>query len=131
MGIDVILELLRIFTHFEKVRFFFGFAHRSAAVGAASVYQLRLGEERLARNAVPAFVLAFINVALFVQLRKDFLNHFLVLLVGGADEMVVTGSDGVPDLTDLRRDIVDVLLRRNAFFFGQLLDFLPVFIGAG
>ena len=34
-------------------------------------------------------------------------------------------------MTDLRRDIVDVLLRRNAFFFGQLLDFLPVFIGAG
>ena len=121
-------QLVLIFAHFEEIRFFFSAYKRSAAVGANAAFRLCVGEERLVRYAVPALVFAFINVALLVELGEDFLHRFDVIVVRRSDKMRVRRAEQLAYRLYLRRNIVDVLLRRNARLGGVILNLLPVLV---
>ena len=52
-------------------------------------------------------------------------------LVGGADEAVVADVEALPQLRGTARDLVAVLLLRDAPLAGDALDVLAVLVGAG
>ena len=123
-------ERVRVLSHLEEVRLFFGAFDFAAAVGAFAVYKLALRPEALARGAVPALVLALVDIALLIELLEDLLHRLHMVLVGGADELVVRGADTVPDGADDARDVVDVCLRGDARLFRLLFDLLTVLVRA-
>ena len=131
MLLDVLHQAVGVLAHTEEVGFLLRVHDRAAAVRAAAVLQLGLCPEGLAGLAVLALVAALVNIALIVQLFEDLLNLFLVHGVGGADELVIGGVHQIPDLLDLRRDVVHMLLRGDARGLGLFLDLLAVLVRAG
>ena len=131
MLLDVLHQAVGVLAHTEEVCFLLGVHARAAAVRAAAVLELALGPEGLARLAVLALVRALVDIALIVQLLEDLLHLLLVHRVGGADELIVSGVHQIPDRLDLARDLVDMLLRRDAGSLCLLLNLLAVLVGAG
>ena len=131
MLLDVLHQAVGVLAHLEEVCFLLGVHARAAAVRAAAVLELALGPEGLARLAVLALVRALVDIALIVQLLEDLLHLLLVHRVGGADELIVSGVHQIPDRLDLARDLVDMLLRRDAGSLCLLLNLLAVLVGAG
>ena len=129
--VDVLDQAVGILAHLEEVRLLLRRLHLAAAVGALAVDELGLGEERLARRAVHALVVALVDVALLVELFEDLLDLLFVVVVGRADELVVRGVHDVPVRADDLRDLVDVFLRRDAGGLRLFLDLLAVLVGAG
>lgn len=124
-------EFVLVFAHFEEIGFLMLAYKRTTAVGADAALRLRIREERFAGDAVPAFIGAFVDVALIVEALENFLHGFYVIIVRCADEVVVAASEHIPNFFDFTGDAVHVFLRRNAGFFRQRLDLLAVFVGPG
>ena len=127
---DVMNERVRVLSHPEEVRLFFGALDFAAAVGAFAVYKLALRPKTFARGAVPALVLALVDIALLIELLEDLLHRPDVARIGGADELVVRSADAVPNGADDTRDVVDIGLRGDARLFRLLFDLLAVFVRA-
>ena len=104
---------------------------RRLVVGALAVHDLLLGVEALAAVAVPAAVLAEVDLACVVELLEDGLDHRLVARLGGADEVVVGDTEPPPRLAEGAGDLVGVRLRRHARGGRRLGDPVPVLVGAG
>ena len=131
MLVDVVDELRRVLAHLEEVRLLLGGLHVSAAVRALTVLELRGREERLARDAVHALVVALVDVALVVHVFEDLLDRLHMVFVRRADKAVVARADEVPKPLDLPRDVVHIFLRRHARGLRLLLDLLAVLVRAG
>ena len=56
-----------------------------------NILKLGFGEKGFTRRAVHALVVALINITLLVELFEDLLHLLLVVIVRGADELVVGG----------------------------------------
>ena len=89
MLVDVVDQPIRVLTHTEEIRLFLGRLHLAAAVRALAVHQLGRGPEGLAGRAVQALVGSLVNVALLVKLLENLLYLLLVIIVRGADELVI------------------------------------------
>ena len=131
MLVDVVDEPGGVLAHLEEVGLLLGGLHLAAAVGAAAVLELGGGEEGLAGGAVHALVGPLVDVALVVELLEDPLDLPLVILVRGADELVVGGVHQIPDGPDVAGHPVHVGLRLHPRLLGLLLDLLAVLVGAG
>ena len=126
--VDMLNQPVRIFSHFEEIRFLFRGFDFPAAVRAFPVHELALRPERLAGRTVHAFVVTFIYISLIVKFLEN-LRHFrFVILVRGADKFVVGGVHQVPDPLDFTRHLVYVLFRRHARRGRLVLDLLTVFV---
>ena len=129
---DVFHPTVSILGHFEEIGFFTDSLQRAAAVGADVIFvELIFRPEGFAGDAVPAFVLAFVNVALVIGALEEHLHHLLVAFFGGADEVVIGNIEFLPQLLEHSHDFIGVLDRCDAGFFGLLLDLLAVLVGAG
>ena len=102
MRLYVRKEPVLIFAHSEEICFLFFTAKGSSAVRADAAFRLRVRKERFARNAIPALVGAFINIALIIELFEDFLNGFDVIIVRCADEAVRIHTEKLPYFLYLR-----------------------------
>ena len=89
MIFDILQQLVLIFAHFKEIAFFFDYFSWTAAVRAVAFYQLTLGKESFARGAVMTFVFRFVDIAFIVDGFEDFLYHFHMTRLSGADEIVV------------------------------------------
>src|SRR5207302_1060901 len=98
-----------------------------------AVAYLILGDERLLALAVPAGVLAEVNVVRNPLLNAaDQLQHAeAVALLGGADEIVVADVELAPHLVMLGHDAVGQLDGQDSFLRRGALDLLPMLVGAG
>ena len=131
MVFDVFEDAILILAHLEEVGFFRDFLHGAVAVRAAAVLvELVLRPVALARRAVEALVLAFVDVALLVDAVEDFLHDALVAFLRRADEVVVADVEAFPEILEARDDLVRVFDGLDAGLFGLLLDFLPVLVRA-
>ena len=124
-------QTIRVLGHVELVCFFLRHVNFASAVGALAVHELGFGEERFTGGAVPAFVLILVDVALVVHLLENLLDSRFVVIVGGADEVVVIRIHEVPDVLDLTGNVVNVLLGRDTGFESLVFDLLTVFVGTG
>jgi hypothetical protein len=78
--------------------------HVAPAAGALPVRQLLLGVEGLVRHAVPAFVVALVQVAAVLEHLQERLGSADVAVLGGPDEVVVGDVEHLPRVDELRRD---------------------------
>ena len=130
MGLNVVHQTLCIFLHIEEIGFFSGFVNRPAAVRAVAVLQLGFRPERFAGGTVPALVFAFVNIALLIKLFKNFLHRFFMLLIRGADKVVIRCVHQIPVVLNPFGGFIDKLFGRNAGGCRFFLNFLAVFIRA-
>ena len=72
------------------------------ARGGLAVHQLVLGEVGLVADAVPALVLAEVDVALGLHAPPHLSDHLLVAILGGADEVVIADLEVRPHLAEAR-----------------------------
>ena len=131
VAFDMIDKTLCILVHIEEVRLLTRSLHGTSAVGALAVNSLRVGKEGLTGSAVPALVFALVDIAVLIELCKYLFNSFLVVFVGGADEIIVACVHSVPDLFDLARDTVNVLLGSDVCRSGKIFYLLSVLVGTG
>ena len=129
--VDVVDEPRSVLAHAEEISLLLGRLYLAAAVGTLAVHQLGLREKGLAGGAVKALVVSLINISLIVKALENLLNLGLVVLVRGADELIIGGVHQVPDPLNLRRSLVHKLLGRHPCGLSLLLDLLTVLIGAG
>ena len=115
----------------EEIRLLAGVGDLPAAVGAFAVDELGRGEEGLAGDTVFAFVFAFVDIPLLVELFENRLHGLFMVGVGGADETVAGDVQAVPDRFDLAGHPVHVRLGADPLFLGGELDFLAVLVRAG
>ncbi len=95
------------------------------------VHELGLGDEELVHAAVPALVLAFVDVAGLLNAIPDLLRRRVVARLSGADEVVVRDRQVHAHLPEVARDHVGEHLRFSAGLLRRARDFLPVLVGAG
>ncbi len=131
MFIDVVDQAVRIFAHFEEIRFFLLQGNRASAVRAFSVDKLSFRKEGFAGSAVPARILALIDVALVVHLFEHVLDLFLMIVVRRADEFVIRSIHKIPDPSDLRGGLIHESLRFFSGVFRFIFDLLTVFVRPG
>lgn len=88
-------------------------------------------QELFLAHGVESLVGFFVKLALILQVRQDFLHAGLVARIRRGGPSVIADSQAVPQRQELPRDIVDMLLRRNAQLFSRLLHFLPMLVHPG
>ena len=131
MRIDIVDQPIGVFAHLKEVRLFLCGLDLAAAIGAFAVHKLRRCEKRLAGQAIHAFVIPFIDIALVVHVFEDFLDLRDMIVVGCADKAVVGRAHEVPDTLDLARNIVNIFFRRLPGVFRLFFDLLAVLVRAG
>ena len=89
MRVDIFYKSGGVFAHFEEIRLFVRLFNLSAAIGTFAVHKLTFRPERFARRTIPAFVRAFVYIAVFIEFIEDFLNLFFVVFVGRTNEFIV------------------------------------------
>ena len=120
-----------VFGKTEEIGLFLSPFDLTAAVGAFAVLQLGLGPESLTVGAVPALILALIDLPAVVQLFENLLHALDVIVVGGADKTVIADIQKFPQILENGNDMIHILFGGDALRFGLLLDFQAVLIGAG
>jgi hypothetical protein len=78
--------------------------HVAPTAGALSIRQLLLGVERLVGDAVPAFVVALVEVAAVLEHLQEGLRSADVAILCGPDEVVVGDVEHLPRVHELRGD---------------------------
>lgn len=132
MFFDIFHPAVRIFGHFKEIGILTHPLQRTAAVRADMVRRkLVFRPEGFVGDAVPAFILAKVNVSLVIGPLEQHLNHLLMTFFGGTDEIVVGNIEFLPQLLEKGHNAVYVLDRRNPCFLRLLLDLLSVLVTAG
>ena len=72
MSFDIFQQTVLIFGKLKEIAFFFHTLYRTAAVGAFAVDQLTLQPVGFAGYTVPAFIILFINIALFKRFSAKY-----------------------------------------------------------
>src|SRR5580700_817280 len=113
----------------EKVIFF---RHRlgNAAASGAGIARLRAIDIKLVRDTVLARVSSLINKTTVAKTAEELLHSLRVPLFGGPDEIIVRDAHPLPQLAELRRNFVRILLRSLARSQRSPLNLLPVLISA-
>ena len=123
---------IRILGHFEEIRFFTDSLQRTAAVRTGVILiQLIFRPEGFAWHAVPAFILALVNIALIIGALEEHLHDLFMTFLGGADEVIIGNIELLPQLLEHAYDLIRVLDRRDTGFLCLLLDLLSVLIRSG
>ena len=114
----------------EEIAFLLHLLHRASAVGAKPVLELSFSPKGFAGRAVPALVFAFIYISLVIELFKDFLDAFYMLLVGSADVFVVFDVHQLPEGFYIFNYAVHIFLGGDIGFGGLFGNFLAVLVRA-
>ena len=103
-----------------------------AVTGIHAIHQFLVGHVALGAHRIQALVLGEIDVARIVDLLQNLLHVALVAVLGGADEVVVTQAQPVPQFAKgVVAQVVGEGLGRLAAVGRQLDDALAVLVGAG
>ena len=89
VGIDMLNQPIRIFTHFKEISFFLRRFHLPAAVRAFPVHQLGFRPERLAGRTIHTFIGTLINVPLLIQSLENFLYLPLMRFIRSTDKIII------------------------------------------
>ena len=122
---------VRILTHLKEVGFLPGRRHRPSAIRTFAVHQLRLRKERFTGRTVHSLIIPLINISLFIELLKNLLHLFFMIIIRGADKFIIGSVHQIPDPLDLPGCGVHKLLRRHTGILRLQFNLLTVFIGSG
>ena len=101
------------------------------AFRAAAVF-IKLGfcPEAFAWCAVLAFIFSFINVSFVIKILEDLLHSFNMVIICCTDVSVIADIHVAPEIFEYFNNLVNILLRCNAFFGSFLLDLLTMLVRA-
>ena len=114
VGLEILDKTGSVLLHIEEVCLFLCLLDGSAAIGALAVGYLCVGKEGLAGSAIPALVITLVDITLAEEALEYLLNGLYVIVVGGADEVVIAYVHLVPHTLDDARNVVNVCLGRDA-----------------
>ena len=129
--VDVLDQAVLVLAHAEEVVLLLDVGGRGLVVRALAVLQLLLGVETLAAVAVVTAVLPEIDVAGIVDVLQDPADRRLVVVVRGADEVIVGDAAGVPGGPEQRADPVRIRLGLGVVRGRRLSDLVAVLVRAG
>ena len=129
--LEVLDQPLLVLRHLEEVVLLLDEGERRLMVRTLAVDDLLLGVEALAAVAVPAAVLAEVDLARVVELLENGLHDDSVARLGRADEVVVGDAEALPGLSERQGVGVGVRLGRHAGRGGRLGHLVAVLVGAG
>ena len=132
VGIDELQEPFPVLGEFEVPVFLLQFDDLSP-FGAefARFIAFLIGQELFLADAVEAFVSLFDELAFVVETLEDLLHNALMRWCGRGSPSVEVDLKFLPKLEEFGGATVCEFLGRHPFFFGGLLDLLPVLIHAG
>ena len=131
MLVDIVDQPLSVFAHFKEVGLFLSRMDFPAAVRAFAVHELAFRPKAFAGGAVQALISALVDVPFVVKVLENFLDFPFVVVIGGADEVVIGDVHQVKLFLDDAGHPVHKLFGGNAFGFCLQLVFLAVLVGAG
>ena len=131
--LDILNQSVGILRKPEEIALLLNQLHGAAAVraDAARLLHLTVEPEALAGGAVVSGVFRFIDVALVVELLKHLLHGLDMIVVRGADELIIGDIQQFPEILESRNDLVYILLRGNARRLGLALNLLAVLVRTG
>ena len=125
---DKLLYFVLIFAELEEITFLFHKLYGSAAVGTLAVYKLSFSPECFAGSAVPALVVALVDISFLVQLGKNLLYRLHMLFVGSTDKLVIRDIEKLPQLFEFSHNAVDIVLYRSICSRRNFLYLLTVLV---
>ena len=96
MSFDIFQQTVLIFGKLKEIAFFFHTLYRTAAVGAFAVDQLTLQPVGFAGYTVPAFIILFINIALFKDFLQNTLHNLMMAFFAGTNKIVIGDIEALP-----------------------------------
>jgi hypothetical protein len=127
----VVDEPVLVFTHSEKIVFFFTVYGGAIMLRTLTVHQFLCGIEPFTANTILAAVGAKVDISLVINLLEEIAHYLLVKLISSADEVVVGNIKTWPGFAKQLADLVSVSLRIFTCGSGGFYDFVPMFICAG
>ena len=131
MRFEVRDPAILVLRHAEEVVLFLDERRRREVIGAVAVDQLLLGVEALTAGAVQAAVAAEVDVALGVDAAEELLHGADMVLVRGADEVVVAETAVIPGLAEDPAHALGVRARLQPRRRRRRGDLVAVLVGAG
>src|SRR6267143_2223514 len=114
----------------EEIILFLHGLGRPSAVRTGSARFCTIDIE-LVGDAILSGVSAFVDVTVVANAAKQFLHALLMPVFCGADEVVVGDTHALPQFTELRGNLVGILLWSFTSGLCRPLALLPVFVCAG
>jgi hypothetical protein len=119
-----------ILAHPEKVVLLRDLTHGTETVGTSSLGEVFLSPEPFTGNTIPSLILILVDLSPIVKVLEDLLNHLLMAVFGGSDEVIVRDVQPFPEGLKPFDHLITVSLRIHASFLGGLLHLLAVLVGA-
>src|SRR5438445_7272199 len=130
-GLVMLEQSVLVLQDLEEVVLFLDDGQRWLVVRALTVDDLLLGVEALAAVAVPAAVLAEVDLAGVEELLENGLHDHFVARLGGTDEVVVGDAESPPGVPEHCGVGIGMSLRCDAGRRGGLDHLVAVLIRAG
>ena len=131
MFVDMLNQLIRIFTHTEEISFFLGRLYFSSAVGTLAVHKLAFGPEGLTGSTIQAFISPLINISLLIQAPENLLYLLLMVRIRGTDKLIIRYVQQVAQTANGSCHIIHKLFGSHARFLCLDLNLLPVLVCTG
>ena len=128
MAVNMLDQSVSIFAHSEKICLFLCRLYLSSAVRTFAVHKLGFCPEGFTGCTVQSLIGALVNISLIVQLLKDLLYLFFMIIICCTDKVIIGGVHQIPDLPDRASHIVYIFLRCNTGLLCLQLDLLSMLI---
>ena len=131
MLIDILDQPGSVLAHAEEIRLLLGWFYLASAVRTLAVHQLGLGEKGLAGSAVQSLVISLIDIALVVKLLENLLHLGLMVLVRGADKLIIGCVHQIPNPLYLSCCLVHKLLGSHTCCLSLFFNLLSMLVRTG
>ena len=128
MLIDILDQPGSVLAHAEEIRLLLGRFYLASAVRTLAVHQLGLTEKGLAGSAVQPLVISLIDIALVVKLLENLLHLGLMVLVRGADKLIIGSVHQIPNPLYLSSCLVHELLGSNTCCLSLFFNLLSMLV---
>ena len=128
MLIDILDQPGSVLAHAEEIRLLLGWFYLASAVRTLAVHQLGLGEKGLAGSAVQSLVISLIDITLVVKLLENLLHLGLMVLVRGADKLIIGSVHQIPNPLYLSCCLVHELLGSHTCCLSLFFNLLSMLV---
>ena len=130
MCVNVVDQLVCIFTHFKEICLFLSRYAWTSAVRTFAIYKLGLCKERLTRCTVHSFIMTLVDITLCIHFFEDFFDRLFMIFICCTDEFVIGCVHQIPDTFDLAGNVIYEFLRCDACFLSLQLDLLAMLVSS-
>src|SRR5688572_19981755 len=131
MGFNVAQQLILVLAHSEEIILFLDHFGLGQMVWALTVNQLFIRVKTLAAETVKTAITIEINISGLIYSAEHFLHVADVIVISGADKMIVRKSAFIPYGAKSRADFVSKRLRLESRAGCRLGNFVTMLVGAG